>query len=214
MNHDEPVKKIFLSDDSLKKSKKRQKRKQNNDSNNSSNNSIIDEHDSLSTSDNDDADERPTRKNRVITQTKKWEVMQLYLDKNDQYRVLTEIDNNMKSPECVYMLQEINRKINGYKCQDIEKHLYNPDVFVDTEYVVKLLIQSKLECYYCKEYMHVLYAEVRNPKQWSIERIDNTYGHNKNNVEIACLHCNLTRKTMYHERFLFTKQLGNIVKLG
>jgi hypothetical protein len=61
--------------------------------------------------------------------------------------------------------------------------------------------------------MKILYEHVREPKQWSLERIDNDYGHNKNNVEIACLSCNLRRKTMYHERFIFTKQL-NIVKNG
>jgi len=166
--------------------------------------------------------EKTTRKNRVITQMKKWETIQLHLDKSEQYRLLNEIaaypgqvkTRKETSPECGWMLQEINRKINGYKCQDIDKSLYDLERFVDTEYVVQLLIQSNLQCYYCKEDMHVLYAEVRNPKQWSLERIDNSLGHNKHNVEIACLQCNLRRKTMYHERFLFTKQLGNIVKTG
>ena len=49
-------------------------------------------------------------------------------------------------------------------------------------------------------------------KQWSLERIENQYGHNKENVEIACLSCNLGRRTMYHERYLFTKQLEIIKK--
>jgi len=53
----------------------------------------------------------------------------------------------------------------------------------------------------------VLYKSVREPKQWSVERINNDYGHNKNNVTIACLSCNLSRRTMYHERYRFTKQL-------
>ena len=57
----------------------------------------------------------------------------------------------------------------------------------------------------------ILYKLVRESSQWSIERINNEFGHNKDNVTIACLDCNLKRKTMYHERFKFTKQL-NIVK--
>lgn len=163
----------------------------------------------------EDQCQEPIRKNRVITQMKKWETIQLHLDRDEQYRILNEIAAvESQSPECVWMLQEINRKINGYKCQDVDKHLYDLEHFVDTDYVVQLLIQSNLHCYYCKEDMYVMYAEVRNPKQWSLERIDNSYGHNKGNVEIACLQCNLKRKTMYHERFLFTKQLGNIVKTG
>jgi hypothetical protein len=153
------------------------------------------------------------RKKRVITQSKKWETMQLYLNREEQYNLLIEIKNNSNARECIWMLQEINKKIHGYKCQDIEKQLYSPNEFVDTSYVIELLVMSKLHCYYCNEDMFVLYEEVRNPKQWSLERIDNKIGHNKENVEISCLSCNLKRKTMYHERFLFTKRLGNIVKL-
>ena len=51
-------------------------------------------------------------------------------------------------------------------------------------------------------------------KQWTLERIDNGMGHNKDNVEIACLLCNLRRRTMYHERYVFTKQMMNVVKIG
>jgi hypothetical protein len=29
-------------------------------------------------------------------------------------------------------------------------------------------------------------------------------------VEIACLNCNLRRRTMYHERYVFTKQMGTV----
>ena len=59
--------------------------------------------------------------------------------------------------------------------------------------------------------VEILYEKVREPKQWTLDRIDNRYGHNKENVLIACLDCNVRRKTMYHERYAFTKQL-NIVK--
>lgn len=153
------------------------------------------------------------RKKRAITQLKKWETMQLYLSRDEQYNILLEIQKKSLKRESIWMLQEINKKIHGYKCQDIEKNLYSPNEFVDTSYVVRLLVMSNLKCYYCNEDMFVLYEEVRNPKQWSLERIDNHYGHNKENVEISCLSCNLKRKTMYHERFLFTKRLGNIVKV-
>jgi hypothetical protein len=44
-----------------------------------------------------------------------------------------------------------------------------------------------------------------------VERIDNSIGHNRTNIVIACLDCNLHRRTMYYERYVFTKQL-NIVK--
>ena len=116
--------------------------------------------------------------------------------------------------QCIFVLQEINKKIGGYKTQDKMKGLFDPTAFVDETYVLQLLLGSQLDCFYCKKKTNVLYQQVREPSQWSLERIDNSMGHNKGNVEIACLSCNLSRKTMYHERFAFTKQLGKIIKLS
>jgi len=116
--------------------------------------------------------------------------------------------------QCIFVLQEINKKIGGYKTQDKMKGLFDPTAFVDEAYVLQLLLGSHLDCFYCKKKTNVLYQQVREPSQWSLERIDNSMGHNKGNVVIACLSCNLSRKTMYHERFAFTKQMGKIIKLS
>lgn len=110
-------------------------------------------------------------------------------------------------------LQEINKKISGYKHQDVLKHIFNKRVFVDILYIINILILCNLDCYYCKEKVNVIYQQVRDPKQWSLERIDNTFGHNKGNTVIACLYCNLRRRTMYHERYVFTKQLKLVKKI-
>ena len=82
---------------------------------------------------------------------------------------------------------------------------------MDIKKVLELLEKSELLCYYCRKEVKLLYENVREMTQWSLDRLDNSEGHNKENVVIACLSCNLHRKTMYHERFVFTKQL-NIVK--
>jgi hypothetical protein len=97
--------------------------------------------------------------------------------------------------------------------QDIQKQKYDEDKIVDFNFVVSLLVQKDLRCYYCKESVYLFYNYVRENKQWTLDRMDNDKGHNKDNVEIACLHCNLRRRTMYHERYVFTKQL-NVVKLA
>ena len=68
-----------------------------------------------------------------------------------------------------------------------------------------------MKCFYCQKLVYVLYDNVREPRQWTLERIDNKFGHNMDNVVISCLSCNLKRRCIYHERFLFTKQL-NIIK--
>ena len=69
-------------------------------------------------------------------------------------------------------------------------------------------------CFYCKEPTNILYEYVREPKQWTIERLDNTYGHNCDNIVIACLSCNLRRRTTHFERYLSTKRIcAGVVKL-
>jgi hypothetical protein len=45
-----------------------------------------------------------------------------------------------------------------------------------------------------------------------VDRIDNNCGHNKGNIVIACLECNLRRGTMDSNRFKLGKQLKFIKK--
>jgi RNase P subunit RPR2 len=103
--------------------------------------------------------------------------------------------------------KQLNIKLQGYRAQDTIKKMFVESEFMDMENTVRLLKESDLKCYYCKECVKVLYRQVREGCQWTLERIDNDYGHVKTNVVIACLTCNLRRRTMYHERFAFTKQL-------
>jgi hypothetical protein len=111
------------------------------------------------------------------------------------------------------VIQLINRKIYSYKFQDLEKNKYDDQETIDLNSVLEKLIKSDLKCFYCLEPVQLLYEYVREPKQWTIERIDNNLGHNKDNTEIACLSCNLRRRTMHHERYIFTKQV-NIVRVN
>ena len=111
------------------------------------------------------------------------------------------------------MTQHLRKKISGYKSQDTLKKLYNPDKFVKLEDVVKQLWDSNLQCIYCKKSVYVLYEIVREVQQWTLDRVDNSMGHNHDNVMVACLDCNLRRKTMYHERYAFTKTFTQVKKL-
>ena len=52
-----------------------------------------------------------------------------------------------------------------------------------------------------------MYENVRESKQWTLDRIDNNIGHNKDNVVICCLECNLKRGTIDDKKFKFTKQM-------
>jgi hypothetical protein len=119
-----------------------------------------------------------------------------------------------KIKEEVVVSREIYKKLSGYRYQDIKKGIYNFTLFVNILYVLKLLIESKLKCYYCNENVNVIYENRRDPSQWSLERIYNNEGHNCNNVVIACLKCNLRRKTMLMQRYVETKKMIKVLKLS
>jgi hypothetical protein len=156
--------------------------------------------------------QKKEKSKRVITNHNSW---QTDLSFETQYRILNEVKTqyNSSDPYHKFFISQIKRKINGYIYQDEKKDKLSRDLFIDLSNVLQKLLDSNMECYYCKKKIKVLYEYVREEDQWTLERIDNKEGHNTNNVEIACLSCNLRRRTMYHERYIFTKQM-NIMKIG
>jgi len=159
---------------------------------------------------------------RIISTTLKWNVREpdLYSEKqiayiDDIYRKNKEkeSDTNIENEIHHLICHQIQQKIHGYHSQDVHKHILDSALFVTIDDVVELLFLCKLDCFYCKEKVQVLYDIVREPKQWTLERIDNDFGHNRGNVSIACLKCNVGRRTMYQDRYAFTKQMGKIHKL-
>jgi hypothetical protein len=152
---------------------------------------------------------------RVITNHFKWKFSEEDLSYENQYKTLCELQSNYnsKNPFHKFMMSQIKHKIYGYSFQDGMKEKFSEDEFVDLSNVLQKLVDCKMECFYCKKKVKLLYEFVREECQWTLERINNNMGHNTNNVEIACLECNLRRRTMYHERFVFTKQFS-IKKIG
>jgi hypothetical protein len=116
--------------------------------------------------------------------------------------------NKSELPEFYSLfVSHLKSKINSYKQQDIIKKKYNPDLFVSFFYVLYLLQLSNLLCVYCSEPLFILYELVRENKQWSLDRINNEHGHNRDNLVIACLECNLKRRRTNKDAFMFTKNL-------
>ena len=149
------------------------------------------------------------------TAIKKWppEILALYESHDEQVNVVNKIYMDvMPLVNRETFIKEIVKKIDGYKRQDIEKKLYEPDKFIDMEEVLSKLTACKISCHYCKKNCYILYNEVLSKTQWTIDRIDNDYGHNKDNIVIACLDCNVRRGTMNSERFKLGKQLKFIKK--
>jgi hypothetical protein len=157
------------------------------------------------------------KQKRVVTNTKRWRFTETDYTKENQLRLLKSIQHmepGISTDPQVCVLQQLKQKVAGYKSQDILKDIYNPILFVTRERVIELLIASDLKCHYCKNDVNVLYEIVREPLQWTLDRIDNNYGHNIGNLFIACLSCNLRRRTIYHERYVITKICTNVIKLS
>ena len=162
------------------------------------------------------------RANRVKIEVKKREIMNKYninpifLNYEKQIQIIKDIyykSNQYENPQVKNILkEEIERKISSYRQQDLLKKKYNEPEFINIECILKKLIDTEMQCFYCKCQILVLYEIVRELTQWSVDRINNDEGHNKDNFVIACLNCNIKRRTTNSKKFLFTKQL-NLVKL-
>lgn len=138
-----------------------------------------------------------------------------YMYENQINSVKNLLENNYKhtNENTKITLQQINKKIYGYKQQDIIKKLLNDEKFITLESIVNKMVDCELKCYYCKIEMSVLYDISREMKQWTVDRIDNDLGHNIDNYCLACLECNLKRRRRSDEKFLFTKQM-KLVKVS
>lgn len=107
----------------------------------------------------------------------------------------------------ILLLHELKNKLTSYKNQDIEKNIYNENEIINISDIIEKLVISKLKCYYCKHNVFLLYKKVRECHQWTLDRINNNIGHTNKNTIIACLKCNLERRRIKQDAFLFTKQL-------
>lgn len=149
------------------------------------------------------------KQKRQITTTAKWVFGEPELESIYQWKLIKQIkyDNIVDKEHCDFVIKQINNKIYGYRSQDIDKNKLNETKLINLQNVIDLLTTCENKCFYCKENVGILYEYVRESKQWTLDRLDNAFGHNNDNVVIACLSCNLRRKTMHPERYVFTKQM-------
>lgn len=169
-------------------------------------------------------------KKRIISDTQKWHsYLDDHLDVEPQWSMLIALCNEYTidisyhdisynslkvTPEkIVFLKNEIQRKIHGYRSQDVKKNKYDPEQFISLEYVLEKIVERELNCFYCQGPVKIWYEMARDPLQWTLERIDNKIGHNVGNVEISCLQCNLKRRCMHHERYLKTQAMKCVVKV-
>jgi len=135
-------------------------------------------------------------KDRVCTQTNSWgailenydggcpePIEQMHILRNEEGSIIFEL-----------MRRQIQSKISSYKSQDIDKELYDEDNLITFEAIRDTILACDGKCYYCGINVKILYNEVRDRTQWTVDRIYNNRGHYKDNFVIACLGCNLHRR--------------------
>lgn len=103
--------------------------------------------------------------------------------------------------------QEIRKKIQGYKQQDKHKHLYDEENFITYAYILDKMKECQLHCRYCNQPIYLLYDISRENTQWTVDRIENHLGHNRSNVCLSCLECNLKKRRRSDEKFYFAKHM-------
>jgi len=170
------------------------------------------------------------KKMRVETHT--WNIDDMELSFETQLQILNKIHNNILknnnsnkneiNKECVEndsnknkinkkyintFINNIKHKISSYKQQDIIKKILDTNNFTTFNNVIFLLYECELKCIYCHKEIFILYKEVREMSQWTLDRINNDLGHNIGNLVISCLKCNLKRRRINKNAFLLTKNL-------
>ena len=143
---------------------------------------------------------------RKITTTPRWKLATTELQPTHHQNLLYD---TTKQP---LLYQQIRAKLSSYRQQDSEKG-FSINTHMDVSGVIQKLEEADFKCFYCKHDIMLLYDNVREPKQWTLERLDNKLGHIFDNIVIACLSCNIRRRTMKYERYVLTKEIQKVVKL-
>ena len=126
----------------------------------------------------------------------------------DQIGLVNQLFIGEDVSNCILLSRDIEKKRYSYYQQDLRKQRIEDitEILTKDEIIEKLVV-SRLRCKYCKKIVVLFYDRVRDPQQWSLDRLDNSLSHTADNTCIACLKCNLERRTTSVDSFSFTKSL-------
>ena len=148
---------------------------------------------------------KKNKRKTIIEQRKKLNV-ELTNEKN-QIEMLNKIYLEQDFSGCDFVCKEIKKKISGYKRQDINKKRHNPETFITYDECLEKMVAAKLQCHYCLGSCILIYENVREGKQWTLDRLNNDINHSSKNTVISCLKCNLKKRTTGEKAFQFAKQV-------
>tara|TARA_A100001015_G_scaffold229222_1_gene259133 strand:- start:2387 stop:2899 length:513 start_codon:yes stop_codon:yes gene_type:complete len=153
----------------------------------------------------------PEQYDSTRKEIKKNEIEDYLLEHNKQIEIINKLYLDDVNNDGKLVIKFINNKLNSYKQQDVKNNIYGEKFFIKADKVIELLVGCKLRCFYCNTNVFLIYKEIKDKNQWTLDRINNDIGHNNDNVVISCLDCNLKRRNQNMNKFLFTKKL-NIIK--
>jgi len=103
--------------------------------------------------------------------------------KNVYFYMKSMKDDNEKRLNKILM-----NKIDSYKNQDLKSGRgIDKDNYIDLQYFKKLIEKQKSKCFICDD---TLELETSNDNLMSLDRLNNKFGHVKNNCVICCVMCN------------------------
>ena len=148
-----------------------------------------------------------SNKEKKRLESEKWKNKELLLDNKKQINILNKLYLKEEYEGIKTVKKSIEKKIKGYENQDIKKDKLNKNKLIKYEDLLEILVISKLKCYYCKCDCLLMYDNVREKKQWTLDRLNNDEGHNRDNVVVSCLECNLKKGTIDDKKFKFAGYL-------
>ena len=134
-------------------------------------------------------------------------IIHIYDNYEAQLLCLHKLLNDTDFDEKKYYIQALKNKLDSYKQQDKKKTYDEYDNFITLENIIDKLVAYNMKCYYCNNKTLILFKNLRDDYQWTLDRINNYDEHSNANTIICCLKCNLQRRRKNSEKFKFTKQL-------
>jgi hypothetical protein len=85
----------------------------------------------------------------------------------------------------------VSNKLTAHRSQDLKHNRqYKEEDYINSEWIKERLIKCSNRCEICQHELKLAGYEFRDPKQWSVDRIDNKIAHIMSNCHITCWNCN------------------------
>jgi len=106
---------------------------------------------------------------------------------------------NIKMKIKGYDIKDISSSLKGYKTQDTENKKFDEQKFINQNDVKNIIFKQGGQCLYC--------WKLCEKDDWSLDRIDNAFGHNNDNCVLSCIQCNVQRSDTLYSIFYRRKAL-------